>query len=96
MDPTHTNLTLAYLGVINLISLLMFGIDKSRAKRGGHRISETDLFLVSLAGGAIGGSLGMLLFRHKTQKMGFKTVMFIIILINLYLYYWLYLNVLEL
>ncbi|MCK5038990.1 MAG: DUF1294 domain-containing protein, partial [Thermoplasmata archaeon] len=72
MDPTHTNLTLAYLGVINLISLLMFGIDKSRAKRGGHRISETDLFLVSLAGGAIGGSLGMLLFRHKTQKMGFK------------------------
>ncbi len=90
----ETNIILGYLAFVNLMALMMFGIDKSKARRGGRRISEAGLFMISFVGGAVGGLLGMLLFRHKTQKLGFKAMMFIIILINIYLYYWLYLNVL--
>ncbi len=88
----ETNIILGYLGLINLIALIMFGIDKSKAKRGGRRISEAGLFMISLVGGAFGGLLGIVLFRHKTRKLGFKAIMFIIVLINIYLYYWLYTN----
>ena len=95
MDLTPTTITLGYLGLINLIALILFEIDKSKARRGSNRISEAGLFFISLIGGAVGGLLGMLLFRHKTRKMGFKAIMSIIILINIYLYYWLYLNILE-
>ena len=95
MELTLSTITLAYLGLINLIALLMFGVDKSKARKGSRRISEASLFMISLVGGAVGGLLGMMLFRHKTRKMGFKAIMFIMILINIYLYYWLYLNILE-
>ena len=90
-----TTIILGYLGLINLMTFIMFGIDKSKARSGSSRISEASLFLISLIGGALGGLLGMMLFRHKTRKMGFKAIMFIIILINIYLYYWLYLNIVE-
>ena len=88
----ETNIILGYLAFINLVAIIMFGIDKSKAKRGGRRISEASLFLISFIGGAVGGVLGMLVFRHKTRKLGFKAIMFIIVLINIYLYYWLYIN----
>ena len=88
----ETNIILGYLAFINLVAIIMFGIDKSKARRGGRRISEASLFLISFIGGAVGGVLGMLVFRHKTRKLGFKAIMFIIVLINIYLYYWLYIN----
>ncbi len=95
MNLTPTTIILVYLGLINLMSFIMFGIDKSRARRGSRRTPEASLFFISFIGGAIGGLLGMRLFRHKTRKMGFKAVMFIIFLINFYLYYWVYYNMLE-
>jgi uncharacterized membrane protein YsdA (DUF1294 family) len=73
---------MGYLASINLITLIMFGMDKSRAKQGRARISEVNLFLLSFIGGVWGGILGMLMFRHKTRKLRFKAVMALILILH--------------
>lgn len=61
-----------YLIIINLIGFYIMGVDKKRALRGAWRISEASLFLTALLGGALGCSLGMRYFRHKTRHWYFK------------------------
>lgn len=61
-----------YLFIINIIGFALMGIDKKRAVRGAWRISEASLFWVALAGGALGCTLGMHRFRHKTRHWYFR------------------------
>ena len=61
-----------YLIAINIITFLVMGLDKWKAKRGSWRIQEATLFGLVLFGGGIGGVLGMSVFRHKTKKLKFK------------------------
>ena len=63
-----------YAAVMSLIGLILYGADKARAKRGAWRIPEKVLLGVSFFGGAVGGLLGMLLFRHKTRHWYFWAV----------------------
>lgn len=60
----------AFLAV-NSAALILMGWDKFKAGRDMWRISELALFLLPLLGGALGGTLGMLLFHHKTRKWYF-------------------------
>lgn len=66
------NLLIAYMIIINLIGFIIMGVDKKRAIRGAWRISEASLFLTALLGGALGCTLGMHHFRHKTRHWYFK------------------------
>lgn len=63
---------IAYLCIINLIGFAIMGVDKKRAIRGAWRISEASLFFTALIGGALGTTLGMEYFRHKTKHRYFK------------------------
>ncbi|HNX29042.1 MAG TPA: DUF1294 domain-containing protein [Syntrophomonadaceae bacterium] len=81
---------LLYLIIINVIGLALFGLDKRRAKTHAWRIRERDLFLVAIAGGSLGGWLGMYLFRHKTRHLKFKLGFPLIILLQLILLFYLY------
>ncbi len=63
---------LLYLLGINLLTLLLYGVDKHRARRGSWRISEKTLFVLPLLGGSAGALLGMRLFRHKTRHWYFR------------------------
>jgi uncharacterized membrane protein YsdA (DUF1294 family) len=56
---------------MNVIGLLVMGVDKSKAKNHAWRIPEKTLFLVSVLGGSIGTWAGMYLFRHKTKHWYF-------------------------
>jgi uncharacterized membrane protein YsdA (DUF1294 family) len=56
----------AYVVALGLITFVTYGYDKLQAKRGGRRVTEPALLLLSLVGGALGGWAGMLVWRHKT------------------------------
>lgn len=62
---------LAIYGAVSLAALIAYGADKRKAKRGKWRIPEKVLLLLSFFGGAVGGLLGMVLFRHKTRHWYF-------------------------
>ena len=66
-----------YLLVINLVTFLVFGLDKWKAKRkeakeSVRRVPEKTLFLLSALGGSIGALLGMKAWRHKTKHNSFR------------------------
>lgn len=62
---------LFWLCVMSLVTFLVMGSDKRRAKRGARRVPEARLFLLALLGGGVGGFLGMYAFRHKTRHLHF-------------------------
>ena len=66
----HTPL-LVFLAAINLLTFVLFCVDKHRAKTGDWRIPEGVLLGLSLAGGSVGGLLGMLVAHHKVRKARF-------------------------
>lgn len=79
-----------YLVFINIITIIIYGIDKILAikkKRKVTRISERWLFLISLAGGCVGSIIGMKLFRHKTSKWKFWLWNIIMVVVWTYLVY---------
>lgn len=57
--------------ILSIITFAYYGVDKSKAKRSEMRIPERTLLCLSFFGGALGGLLGMQLFRHKTKKPRF-------------------------
>jgi uncharacterized membrane protein YsdA (DUF1294 family) len=61
----------AYVLGLGLITFLSYGYDKLQAIRGGRRVPEPALRLLSLIGGALGGWAGMLIWRHKTNHASF-------------------------
>ena len=74
---------LVYLIGINVVAFLYFGIDKLKAKYNKPRISERMLWFLSAIGGWLGSLVGMKIFRHKTKKLSFQTMMVVIITIHL-------------
>ncbi len=58
--------------IINFIGYILMGVDKKRAIRGAWRISEASIFFVAFLGGALGCTLGMHHFRHKTKHWYFR------------------------
>ncbi|RHR10367.1 DUF1294 domain-containing protein [Pseudoflavonifractor sp. AF19-9AC] len=63
---------LVWLAALNLIAFILMGLDKWKARRGAWRIPEKTLFLAALLGGALGGTVGMHLFHHKTRHWYFR------------------------
>ena len=80
--------------VWNLITFLMMGLDKMKAKADRRRISEKTLLTNALVMGAIGVAAGMLMFRHKTRKIVFKLGVPLALIVNAAVIYGLvYLNI---
>ena len=61
-----------YLIIINVITLLLYALDKYKAVHKKRRIREVTLLGFSLIGGSAGALTAMLAFRHKTRKAHFK------------------------
>jgi len=77
-----------YYLVINLIGLVIMGLDKRKAIKDAYRIPEATLFCVALLGGALGTTLGMRIFRHKTKHWYFVVGMPLIFFVQLALIVW--------
>lgn len=80
-----TEALLYYLIVINIVTFLVYGIDKWKAKQGSWRISEATLLILAVIGGSIGALLGMKVWRHKTQHKKFKYGLPLILIIQIIL-----------
>jgi len=66
MELTYILFVLVVL--LNIITFVVFGIDKKRRKEGGDRISETTMFMLGMFGGSLGATLGMHYFHNKTHS----------------------------
>lgn len=74
---------------MNIIGLYLMREDKRRARKHHYRISERTLWTVAILAGAIGTTIGMQLYRHKTKHANFKFgfPLLAIIQVLLYIYF---------
>lgn len=63
---------ICYLLAVNIVTFILYGIDKYKAKKGKWRISEATLLTMAAIGGSIGAWAGMRLWHHKTMHKKFK------------------------
>ena len=80
--------TIIYILIcINVLTFLVYGIDKWKAKQGRWRISEGTLLILAIIGGSIGALLGMKVWHHKTKHKKFKYGLPLILLAQIVLIY---------
>ena len=75
--------------IINIIGLIIMGLDKMKAKSGAWRIPEDNLLLIALLGGSVGIFLGIKAFRHKTRHIKFSVGVPSIFLLQIVVILWL-------
>lgn len=68
----YIELFIYYILAINVITFIIYGVDKLKAKKGWYRISEATLLLLAAIGGSIGAWCGMMVWRHKTKHLKFQ------------------------
>ena len=82
---------LIYLLIVNVLTFIVYGVDKWKAQRGRWRVSEAVLLGLAALGGSVGAWLAMQLFHHKTQKKKFRYGVLILFALQLAaLYFFLY------
>lgn len=67
---------------LSAIALLLYWRDKRQARADGWRTPEKVLHAVELLGGWPGALLAQQLFRHKTRKVSFQLVFWLIVLLH--------------
>ena len=72
----NQGITFAIL-IWNLLVFMIYGIDKSKARKGAWRIPEKYLLSFAFLCGGFGAWLAGITFHHKTRKWYFKTVWFL-------------------
>lgn len=70
----------AYLIFINVISVLVFSLDKLNAKNNKRRVPEKVLHLLELLGGVFGIIVAIYLIHHKSSKWQYYVITYIILL----------------
>ncbi len=88
----NENLYLILLLFMSVLTFLVWGWDKAAAIHDKWRIPERTLFILVFMGGAAGGVIGMLLFRHKTRKPHFRLALWVAGILQLALFFLLLTN----
>ena len=73
----------------NIFVLLLYGLDKFKAKKGLRRIKETTLITPAFLLGGPGAMFGMVLFNHKTSKHKFRILIPLAVILNVITIYFL-------
>ena len=74
-----------YLIITNIVTFLVYGLDKWKAKKSKWRIRDAALLGLAVLGGSIGAWLGMKVWHHKTMHKKFRYGIPAIIIIQLIL-----------
>ncbi len=67
-----------YIVGINLWAFAAFWFDKRAAEGGRYRVPERFLLTLAAAGGTSGAIAAQQLFRHKTRKEPFRSILWLI------------------
>lgn len=73
---------------INIVTFIVYRLDKKRAEREHQRLPEAHLLLLALFGGALGAVLAQQIFRHKTKKQPFRALLICAVIINIAVAAW--------
>lgn len=91
-----------WLVFINVLTFLVFGVDKWKAKRKEkketvRRVPEKNLLLMAAVGGSVGALLGMKAFHHKTLHKAFRLGVPVILALQIIIPFgvWLYFSVIR-
>ncbi|EBM7634562.1 TPA: DUF1294 domain-containing protein [Salmonella enterica subsp. enterica serovar Dublin] len=67
----------------NVLTLAIYGIDKTAARKTWRRVPESTLLVFGVVGGWPRAIVGQQLFRHKTQKQPFKTYFIVSVIVSI-------------
>ena len=73
---------LIYLAVVNILTIIVFGVDKMNAKSNRQRVRIVTLLGLAFIGGSVGALIGMNGFHHKTKKAYFTVGVPLILLMQ--------------
>ena len=73
---------LIYLAVVNILTIIVFGVDKMNAKSNRQRVRIVTLLGLAFIGGSGGALIGMYGFHHKTKKAYFTVGVPLILLMQ--------------
>lgn len=73
----------ASLFLCSAVTVVLFGWDKQRARQGRRRIPEKTLLGLAFLGGWPGALFAQRAFRHKTQKVSFRIILWSLIALHL-------------
>lgn len=68
--------------LVSLFSFCQYWMDKQSAQKGRWRTPENSLHIAELAGGWPGALVAQQVFRHKTRKVSFQLVFWIIVVLH--------------
>ena len=73
---------LIYLAVVNILTIIVFGVDKMNAMSNRQRVRIVTLLGLAFIGGSVGALIGMYGFHHKTKKAYFTVGVPLILLMQ--------------
>jgi uncharacterized membrane protein YsdA (DUF1294 family) len=91
-DTPITTIIVFYLVILNVLTFLLYGIDKWKAKRSRWRIPESALLGMAAVGGSVGAWLGMRIWHHKTQHKKFRYGVPAILVAQIVMLVWIFLS----
>lgn len=68
--------------VMSVIAFALYGHDKKQARTQGQRTPEKRLHAAELLGGWPGALVAQQVFRHKTRKLSYQAVFWLVILLH--------------
>lgn len=75
-------LPLVGYGVVSGLTFALYGYDKRQARNNGQRTPEKVLHALELAGGWPGALLAQQVFRHKTRKVSYQALFWLIVAVH--------------
>ncbi|TDV72391.1 DUF1294 domain-containing protein [Pseudomonas sp. LP_7_YM] len=68
--------------LMSLLTFALYGYDKKQARHKGQRTPEKILHAAELLGGWPGALVGQQVFRHKTRKLSYQWVFWLIVMLH--------------
>ena len=78
----ETLIPLVAYAVVSVVAFLLYWSDKRKAQTNRWRTPENILHAVELAGGWPGALIAQQVFRHKTRKVSFQVLFWVIVLLH--------------